>query len=211
MARVESLVKGKVGNMVLYQRGKRVFVRSLPQDFPVVATPAQQASRNRLVVATRFYQQLKGTPLPALWRLAAAETRRNGYNLFMKMNIYAFNERTLADPEQLLLALGVLPRMQRLSVAYVEGNRVALAWENSLSVDDGYEGDLLQVVALFEGRMYSPRWIDTGGACRGRKAALLDLGREWRRPVHLYCFFAAPCGKAYSSSTHICVKPEGYL
>ena len=190
MAKTENLLQGRLGNLIFYKVKGVTRIRSVPLMVHNPETPAQQAVRKRLIAAVQFYRRLKDTPLKAVWQVAARDTPVNGYNLFLKRNIHAFNDRTLGMPSALSMTCGSLPRMNDLRMA---------------GRSDRTAGDWLEVVALFERRMYSPVWLKEVQACRGDKKAEIDLEQESFHQVHLYCFFRSPDGGAFSDSAYVCV------
>ena len=111
MAKTENLLQGRLGNLIFYQVKGVTRIRSVPLMVRNPETPAQQAVRKRLIVSVQFYRRLKDTPLKAVWQVAARDTLVNGYNLFLKRNIHAFNDRTLSTPSALSMTCGNLPRM----------------------------------------------------------------------------------------------------
>nr|WP_306447818.1 DUF6266 family protein [Odoribacter splanchnicus] len=205
MAKTENLLQGRLGNLIFYKVKGVTRIRSVPLMVHNPETPAQQAVRKRLIAAVQFYRRLKDTPLKAVWQVAARDTPVNGYNLFLKRNIHAFNDRTLGMPSALSMTCGSLPRMNDLRMAGRSDRTVTLAWNNSLEAEDRTAGDWLQVVALFERRMYSLVWLKEVQACRGDKKAEIDLEQESFHQVHLYCFFRSPDGGAFSDSAYVCV------
>lgn len=182
---------------------------SLKSNFP--DTPAQQAVRKRLQSALRFYQRLKETPLLEAWRVAAEGTTANRYTLFIKSNIDVFNEQTLADPAALQLVQGTLPRLNCLEAERLEDGGVLLTWDNSLCEEHTALDDRLCVAALFEGRLYTPRLLETDGARRRDRRARVSLAGTEGGEAHLYAFFMAPDGNAYSTSCYAHVAEEGGL
>ncbi len=208
MAKTEQVMQGRVGNVVFYRVKGRTYIRSVPLKYRDANTAMQRSHRLRLMVATRFYQRLQRTFLIDVWRLAAGELAMNGFNLFMKMNLQVFNTRTLFEPPRLKMSFGVLPRLNHPEAEVREGNRIQLTWNYWESGEGAHVGDRLCVVALFEGRMYSPVVLQGFTARRQDYATVLDLGAAWRRRAHLYCFFASPDGGAYSPSDYLCVTPK---
>ncbi len=205
MAKTENLLQGRVGNLVFYNVQGVTRIRSVPLMVRNPETPVQQAVRKRLIAAVLFYRRLKATPLRTVWQIAARDMPVSGYNLFLKWNIHAFNDRTLGTPSALNMTCGSLPRMNDLQLAGRSGRSVTLTWSNSLEVAGNLAGDRLQVVALFERRMYSPVWLKGVQACRCDRKAVIDLEQENFRRAHLYCFFRSPDGGAFSVSAYVCV------
>ena len=71
--------------------GGETRVRSTASDFRDADSEGQAGSgRSRLRVATLFYQRLTKVISREIWKLAAAGTSQNGFNLFMKKNMLVF-------------------------------------------------------------------------------------------------------------------------
>lgn len=208
MAKTDHLLHGRVGNLIFYSVRGATRVRSLPLSSHNPQTSGQELTRRRLIVAVRFYQRLKTIRLREVWRDATRAARLNGYNLFLKLNIHVFNERTLVSPASLRMTVGILPPLARLRLVSQSGDEVTISWENSLDLEGCRSSDRLQVVALFEGRMYTPVWLEGIEAVRGDRVATFRLGRVPAGEVHLYCFFMSTDGGAYSPSDYLCVTPK---
>lgn len=209
MAKTENLLQGRLGNLIFYKVKGVTRIRSVPLMVRNPKTLAQQSVRKRLIAAVQFYRRLKDTPLKVVWQLAARDMPINGYNLFLKRNIHAFNDCTLVTPSALSMTCGRLPRMNDLRVAGRSDRTVTLAWNNSLEMEGRPAADRLQVVALFDRRMYSPVWLKGVQACRGDRKAVIDLEQENIHQAHLYCFFCLPDGSAFSASAYVCVPGNG--
>lgn len=208
MAKTDHLIRGRVGNLVFYSVRGETRVRSLPLLKRISHSPEQELNHRRLIVAVRFYQRLKTLRLRDVWREATRETTINGYNLFLKQNLHVFNERTLFDPAGLSMTAGTLPRMNGLALVSQVEDEITVAWKNSLEMDGERAHDRLCAVVLFEGRMYTPVWLEGIEACRRNRRATFGLGRVPSGRAHLYCFFASPDGQAYSPSDYLCVTPK---
>jgi len=137
--------------------------------------------------------------------MAAKDTAMNGYNLFVKQNIHVFNERTLFDPARLLLVSGTLPPMNCLELAEQTGRRIVLTWKNSLEPAGVRATDRVGVVALCEGKMYSPLWLDKAVSYRQEQRVAVELEGLPAGTVHLYCFFVSADGTAYSPGSYLCI------
>ena len=207
MAKTKELINGKVGNMIFYRVNGETRVRSVPTEYHDANTPEQQQVRLRLVAVVRFYQNLKDTWLREVWRVAAKGQAASGYTLFLKRNISVFNAETIADPLRLRLAEGCLPGMNDLREKERDGSRIVLAWQNSLDFASEDSADRLRVVALFEGRLFSPVWLSGVDARRRDREASVDLGDFGKGGAHLYCFFESPDGGSFSPS--VCLYVEG--
>ena len=75
-------------------------------------------------------------------------------------------------------------------------------------LDDNFQ---VEGSALFEGRLYTPRLLETDGARRRDRRARVSLAGTEGGEVHLYAFFMAPDGNAYSTSCYAHVAEEGGL
>lgn len=143
-----------------------------------------------------------------VWRIAALPTGLNGYTLFLKTNMQVFDSRTLYDPGNLVMSLGTLPRLNSPEVAGVADGRVVIDWKHWSDMEVAHADERLCVVALFEGRMYSPVVLEGVEACRRDFSATVELGKSWSKRIHLYCFFRSCDGKSYSPSDYLCVTPK---
>ena len=188
--------------MIFYKVNGETRVRSVPMEYRDANSPQQQQVRRRLVVAVRFYQHLKDTRLCEVWRRAAKKRSSSGYTWFLKTNISVFDMETMADPSRLRMADGRLPGMNGLGLEGREGARLSLTWQNSLHRIPLNSADRLRVVALFEGRLFSPVWIEGVNARRCDRSAVVDLGRAGTG-AHLYCFFESPEGRDFSPSCYL--------
>ena len=206
MAKTKELINGKVGNMIFYRVNGETRVRSVPTEYRDANTPEQQQVRLRLVAVVRFYQNLKDTRLREVWRVAAKGQAASGYTLFLKTNISVFNAETITDPSRLRLAEGRLPGMNDLREKERDGSRIVLAWQNSLNLISANSADRLRVVALFEGRLFSPVWLADVDARRRDREASVDLGDFGKGGAHLYCFFESPDGGCFSPSVYLHVE-----
>ena len=206
MAKTKELINGKVGNMIFYRVNGETRVRSVPTEYRDANTPEQQQVRLRLVAVIRFYQNLKDTRLREVWRVAAKGQAASGYTLFLRTNISVFNAEAVADPSRLRLAEGRLPGMNDLREKERDGSRIVLAWQNSLDFASEDSADRLRVVALFEGRLFSPVWLPGVDARRRDREASVDLGDFGKGGAHLYCFFESPDGGSFSPSVYLHVE-----
>lgn len=205
MAKCENVIRGRIGNVIYYRVKGVTRVRSVPLSVGRPDSAKWRTARRRLIAAVRFYQRLQDSRLRDIWRMAARDTEINGYNLFVKQNIHVFNERTLFDPARLQLVFGALPPMNCLELSEQAGRRIVLAWKNSLTPLGIRATDRVGMVALCEGRIYSPVWLDKAVSCRQEQRASVELEGFPAGTVHLYCFFVSVDGAAYSPSSYLCI------
>ena len=203
MAKTEESIRGKVGNTVFYRVGDETRVRSTAANYLDADTVKQRANRSCLRVAVRFYQHLKGTVLQEAWKVATGGSGINGYNAFMKQNMTVFLPNgKIGDFSRLQLSVGLLQKVNHLEAAVGDDDTVTLAWGKSMDVPSAREDDGLVVIVLYANRSFSPVFIDTQGATRGDGKATFRLERKRGSAAHLYCFFRAKNGKAYSASQY---------
>ena len=204
MAKTEKQIRGRVGNTVFYQVGNETRVRSTASQYTDANTEEQQANRSRLRVAIRFYQRLAETLLRDTWTIAAADSGKSGYNLFMKRNMTVFTpDGKIGDFSLLQLAEGILQKVNHLSVVADSEDTVTLTWENNANISPARATDRLIVVVLHENRSFSPTVIEGILAIREDEKATFRLNRKQGTTAHLYCFFKAKDGKAYSPSQYL--------
>ena len=205
MAKSEIMIRGRIGNMIFYRVKGVTRIRSVPLSTGKPDSSKCRSARLRLIAAVRFYQRLQDSRFRDIWRMAAKDTAINGYNLFVKQNIHVFNDRTLFDPVRLQLVFGALPPMNCLELSEQTGRRIVLTWKNSLEPAGIRASDRVGVVALCEGRMYSPLWLDKIANCRQEQRATVELDDLSAGTVHMYCFFVSADGSAYSSGSYLCI------
>ena len=197
MAKSEIMIRGRIGNMIFYRVKGVTRIRSVPLSTGKPDSSKCRSARLRLIAAVRFYQRLQDSRF--------RDMAINGYNLFVKQNIHVFNDRTLFDPVRLQLVFGALPPMNCLELSEQTGRRIVLTWKNSLEPAGIRASDRVGVVALCEGRMYSPLWLDKIANCRQEQRATVELDDLSAGTVHLYCFFVSADGSAYSSGSYLCI------
>jgi len=204
MAKTEERIRGQIGNTVFYRVGRETRVRAAAASYSDANTAGQQAHRARLRVAVRFYQRLAGTPLREVWRQAARNSGRSGYNHFMKVNMMVFKPGgKIGDFSRLQLTVGLLQKVNLLAGEADGEDRVVLTWEPDVDLPTARRDDRLCVVVLYANRSFSPVFPDTGGAVRGDGRAEFRLERPRGTAAHVYCFFGEKEGKAYSTSQYI--------
>jgi len=103
------------------------------------------------------------------------------------------------------LVFGTLPPMNCLELAEQTGRRIVLTWKNSLEPAGVRATDRVGVVALCEGKMYSPLWLDKAVSYRQEQRAAVELEGLPAGTVHLYCFFVSADGTAYSPGSYLCI------
>lgn len=194
-------IRGKVGNLVVYEVNGKTRVRSTPDSIRNPKTPAQQMARSRLVATLRFYQRVQKTDFAGIWKKSARPLATNGYALFMKTNLPAYSaERTVFDFSQLHLSTGELYPLFNPAVVQQADGSIHLRWNYPYLGVHCHASDRLMIGMLTGERSFSPRRLE------GISAERRDGEATFRLPalpegetVHLYCFFADADGENYSN------------
>lgn len=196
-------VKGKYGNLITYVVKGQNRVRSMPLAYRDANTVQQQKQRGRLKFACAFYSfTMENALLREVWRLAAIPTPHDRYALFRKVNMNACSaDWRVGDYAQLHLAKGVLPRPQQMRFECDGEGNLTITWENHLAYLDSRDDDRLLIAFLREG-CHVAEVMEPSGATRRDERAVVHLDRKDGTPLHLYAFFAAPDGSAYSDDTY---------
>ena len=204
MAKTEQEIRGKVGNMVFYKMGSETRVRSTASDFQDADSEGQRSGRSRLRVATLFYQRLTKVISREIWKLAAAGTSQNGFNLFMKKNMMVFTPcGNVGDFSRLCLTAGVLQQVNHLEVTADDAGWVTLTWEVGINSPSAGDEDRLRVIVLLSDRCFSPFVVEGVDARRKDGRMTFRLERTRGQAAHLYCFFSGKGGMTYSSSQYV--------
>ena len=204
MAKTEENIRGKVGNTVFYRVGDETRVRGTSGNYLDANTREQQDCRSRLRTAVRFYQRVPRGGVRETWKIAAEDAGKNGYNLFMKQNMMVFKPNgKIGDFSRLQLTAGSLQKVDNLVATAGEDNTVTLAWEKEADLPTARVDDRLMVVVLYGNRSFTPVPVEGIAASRGEGKAVFRLRREKGIAAHLYCFFGAKEGRAYSESQYI--------
>lgn len=197
-------IRGRVGNVVLYEVNGKTRVRSTPETIKDPKTPAQRAVRSRLVATLRFYQRLKPTCFAEIWQKAARDLPTNGYALFMKTNLPAYNtNRTVFDFSMLHLSVGELYPLFNSTIRQNGDGSTTLQWEFSYYSPRCHASDRLMIGMLTDSRSFSPRLVE------GVEAVREDCKATFRLPempdcgaIHLYCFFSDANRECYSNDSY---------
>ena len=196
-------VKGKFGNLITYTVKGQNRVRSTPLEYHDANTEQQQKQRSRLKFVCMFYSYTMHDPLlKEVWRLAAVPTPHDRYVLFRKVNMNACSaDWAIGDYTQLHLAKGVLPRAQNMRFEMDGEDNLTITWENHVDYLDSRNDDRLRI-AFLRGDHYAASVMEPTGATRRDERAVVHLDRKDGRALHLYVFFAASDGSAYSDDTY---------
>lgn len=201
-----SSVKGRLRGLVFFTRAGRAYVRSRPEKVRNPRTPLQQQQRDRMRDVVGFYNVMKQSVLIRVWRQEARRRGMLGINLFVKLNIGAFDGTGhVTDYRKLHFTCGTLPQGDCFRVVYQAAARtVDVRWENRALLNERHRADRFTAVVLFE----DDGFMVCGGDGHKREdcQARICLPEECPRPVRVYCFFVASGGK--DCSADVCCLPE---
>lgn len=204
MAKTDQQIRGKVGNTIFYRVDGETRVRSAAADFRDANSDDQRSLRSRLRVATFFYQRLVGVISREIWKQAANGTGKNGFNLFMKVNMLVFNaDGKIGDFSRLSLTAGALQEVNHLEAVVDDEDRVTLTWDGDAGLPSAGASDRLGVLVLYGNHSFSPVIVDGIEATRADRVAAFRLKRQPGITAHVYCFFSGQDGKTCSPTQYL--------
>jgi len=195
---LESILSGKIGNMVFVQRDGKTYVRSAPKRKKDSSTPAMLLNQKRFGLVISFCGQFKSTVIPQIWNLAAVGT--SGFRLFQKTNSPAFApDGSLRDPKSLRLSTGKLTVPQGLTAGKPEvgSSIVEVSWLVDQHLGGIHLQDELMVISAADGK-YSD--ILATGILRGQLNGSFELPALPAPATQIYLFFGSKDRRDYSES-----------
>ncbi len=142
-------LSGKIGNVVVVNRGKTTYVRSVPKYTEESWTDSQRQVRKRFALVSKFCQEYKKSIIFPIWNLLPGPS--SGYNKFLGTNIKAFDkEGNIMDMSLLHFSNGVLTPPLNLSVEKRQGE-VAISWSNDTALSRTRTKDKLMFMAVKDG------------------------------------------------------------
>lgn len=198
-------VRGKLGNVVIYEVNGQVRVRMTPGSYKDRKSPAQLEHRAKVKGIAELYDKLD-LQLVKYWKELTRGTTMNGYNLFMSRNIGNMTgEGKVADVAKVVLCQGDLEVPAWVKAEEKEEGVLEVTWEKHS--EGRYEwGDYLQMVAYgyceeAEGEVY---WVDEfHGATRQDGRAEWRIPVEVTGPVEVYGFFKGKYAEGVSESFYL--------
>lgn len=195
---------GKVGNMVLYQVGGEVRMRSKGFRYRDAKTPEQLAQRSRVKGIAALYREFS-YQLLVYWKEQAVGTTLNGYNMFMRCNIHHVGpDGSLLNPRDLLVTQGSLPIPSWLKAETTAQGILRLSWDTD-KMESKNMTDRLRIVVYAPRKQDSPRiWIAESADIERQAGAF-----EWsvpcdiNSPLYFYGFFKSKFTNDISSSFYL--------
>ena len=182
---------GKLGNVVLYTRFGKGFVRMCRTRVNNPRTELQMFYRARLRRVNTFYSAVRQTPLAEIWRIAAREVNTGANVLFNKMNIRAFNGEKGIFYDRLHFTAGSLPLAEEMRVRRLSEREVLLTWKNIAVLNKDRKWDRLLVIVMMENDLFDVILPKVPGSMRWDEEAVVCLPEGTKEVKYLYCAFVS--------------------
>ena len=200
---------GKVGNLVYYMRNGVSCVRSIPKPRNDSPSPAQQAQRARMKLATQFLAPLK----PVLDDTFKPGNRKklSGLNWATKQLLQDAIAGEYPDlyvrAERVLMSCGTLPPLRKTALALGEDGLFAFNWEPTGSpfIDNN-----VPVYLLVYNQTHRRVVLSKKAACRGDGELTLQIAQEMLKgTVHCYGFVMDRMRRSASDSVFLGTLVDG--
>lgn len=184
-------MKGKIGNLILYNVKGQIRTRSNSEKISVPWSPAQELQQSRFRSAVFFYRVNQTTLLPKIWKIAARDMVMSGYNLFIRENMSVFNaEHSIGDYSMLHVSQGRLEFPQTLQVSSYGRGEIRLMWANLLPKTSSNMSHRLHVVWLDGKGDFSLHVLSVADVSRRDEEAVLPLPEAGSKDLHLFVYFS---------------------
>lgn len=201
---IAAKASGKLGPVVVVQRGETSYIRTAPVYTKHSWTPAQLKHRERFKRVSAFVQTCQHNVIVPIWNKIARY--KSGRNLFLKANMAAFDsDGLLADRSLLHFSEGILalPFHLALSKTADEPLTFSVSWQtDSLSNMKTVNDELMAVVAL-DGRFTAPQPL---GLQRASGGGTLVLNEKADEVKGIYLFFATAHRKSFSPDRYFSLE-----
>ena len=193
---IASKASGKLGPVVVVQRGGISYIRLAPQFSKNSWTPRQKQHRERFRKVNAFCQAYKRSVIFPIWNKISEH--KTGYNLFIKANMPAFGrDGELTDISLLHFSDGKLPVPFNFNVEKVDGDpsKIRVNWQNDAMIPAKYNSDELMMMVALPERFIGP--VATG-IKRSQQESLVTLPDDPGNIKGIYLFFASSDRNSYS-------------
>ncbi|MCW0484542.1 hypothetical protein [Gaoshiqia sediminis] len=194
-------VAGKLGPLVVVQRGETTYVRSAPVFTKDSWSEKQQKNRQRFREVNAFCRRFKQQVIVPVWNKLAEG--KSGYHLFLKANSPAFGQDgSIQDISLLRFADGKLPQPFQLKAqrSGEDAMNIQVSWQNDgLSAALRLQDELLYMTAetdQFQG-------IFSSGIQRSQGGGVIRLPEGTTAERGIYLFFAAPDRAGFSPDRYV--------
>lgn len=200
------LLKGRVGNCVVYRSRGQVCLRRCPEDFRPTGA-GQVAQQKRIRSVATFYRVVRKYGLADSWRRARKCPGWTGYNLFVKRNLEAFSASGLMEaPEKVCLTAETgLGLPDGLALECAGKGKWRVTWREERKRQADREDDRMVVAVMRCGRYFDVRFPGgaDGSACRREEGMEVVLPEKWSDYVHVFCFVRSADGQEFSASSYL--------
>jgi hypothetical protein len=178
-------LSGKLGNLVFVQAKGKTIVRTVQIRSKNSWSPKQLMHRQRFKMVNQFCGLHKQI-INLVWN--KTDSQQNGYNLFLKTNMPAFDsEGNLTNYGLIRLTTGNIVLPGSLSVEYINGEMLNATWSMDELSGNCNDNDELFVVAKYPGLKYTMP-ISTG-AKRSEQQAIIKLHPSKGKALGVHLFF----------------------
>lgn len=198
-------ITGKLGDYVFYNRlgvpcVRRMFSRGSRSSF---FTPSQKFGQARIRYLVSLYQAVKNTSVKEAWQRARKRPGQTGYNAFMSRNYAAFGkDEVIADYARVKLCEGDLRIPLELDVRVTGEREFTLSWNTEEDMIMGQREDRLRLLLMYDDGSFRVTAREELDVTRGDGRVVVTLTPDEGFPVHLYCFWVAANGLAFSPSRY---------
>ncbi len=194
-------VKGKLGDMVIYEAGGQIRVRMKPAGYTDRKSPKQLAHRAKVKGVSALYHEIDAQ-IMKYWKELTRGTAMNGYNLFLSRNVGNLDgEGKVVDYAKVVVCQGDLTVPSWAKAEEKAPGVLEVSWDKDAPGEYEYNDYLQMVVYCDWGKQeWGFEVDDFHGAQRQ------DGRAEWRFPegvkgeVHVYGFFKGKYSEGISES-----------
>lgn len=187
-------------------RYNKVYYRRRPCDFQDAQSESQRLQRARMNAVVAFYRNVRPTLVGEAWQREAYRQHRSRYNLFVSVNINAFNqEGGVTDYSKLVLSKGELQLPDNVSVQ-AEGKAIAtVCWRDNSRQQTAWGCDLMEAVVIYDHAPFEVFRVTPGNVTRKDCGCVIPLAIQEGEGAHLYVFFRRKDSLVFSSQRYFCL------
>ncbi len=193
-------VSGKIGPIVVVQRGDRSYVRMAPSYNKNSWSPNQKMHRERFRKVNLFCTMHKKSIILSVWNKIS--DKKSGYHLFLKANMPAFGlDGEIADISRLHFSDGNLPLPYVLKAEKMsdEPQNFKIRWQNDNLIQTRFINDELMYVVAYQNSFSG---INETGILRKHTEGIITMSVKTENVKAIYLFFAAPDRSAFSKDCY---------
>jgi len=204
-------LRGKVGGLVYYTRKGVSCVRSAPKPPTAAPTPAQQAQRQRMKLATQFLAPL----VPLLDDTFKPGNRKKLSGAHWATRQLLHNAIAGEYPEQyvraelVMVSCGTLPLLRKTALVFDDGGLFTFTWAHT---ESPFIDSNVPVYLLVYNQTHRRVVVSEGAACRGDGKLDMQIAQEMLKgTVHCYGFVMDRMRRSASDSVFLGTIVDGEL